>query len=140
MGIKGGLTKGIKQVGADAILPAGSSIKIALIDVSAKGTYDQDYDSVYVEGLDGDEVPTGNGYTQGGLALKERTSGPTDSGWVGYSNPVWKVTGELASIGAVVYDSTKGDRVVGFIDFGATKKAFNATFMVQLPAGLVRIN
>jgi hypothetical protein len=134
MAITTGLTNSIKQVAADAVAPSGSTLKIALIKVGAAGTYDKTYGSAYVVGLGGDEVPTGAGYTQGGLALGTRSAGPTDPyGWVDYADPVWTAVGALAAIGAVIYDSSQANRVVGFIDFGGTKTATDAAFTVNLP-------
>jgi hypothetical protein len=144
MAVTTGLVNSIKQVGADAIAPAGSTLKIALIKVGAGGTYDKTYASAYVVGLGGDEVATGNGYTQGGIALTGRTAGPTDpQGWVDYADAVWTAVGALSAIAAVIYDSTNANRVVGFIDFGGTKTATDAAFTVNLPGdggtGTVRI-
>jgi hypothetical protein len=144
MAITSGLTNSIKQVGADAMMPSGSTLKIALIKVGATGTYDKTYASAYVVGLGGDEVATANGYTQGGIALAGRTAGPTDPyGWVDYGDAVWTAVGALAAIGAVVYDSTNANRIVGFIDFGGTKTATDAAFTVTLPGdagpGTIRV-
>src|SRR4051812_23061676 len=124
MAVTTGLTNSIKQVAADAVAPSGSTIKIALIKVGATGTYDKTYASAYVVGLGSDEVATGNGYTQGGLALGTRTAGPTDRyGWVDYADPVWTAVGALSAIAAVIYDSSNANRIIGFIDFGGTKTA-----------------
>lgn len=125
----------IKQIGADAMAPSASTLKIALIKVGAAGTYDRTYASAYAVGLGGDEVATGNGYTQGGIALANRSAGPSSGfGWVDYDNAVWTAVGTLQAIGAVIYDSTNANRIVGFIDFGGTITATNDLFTVQLPA------
>lgn len=135
MPITTGITNTLKQIGIDAMFPAGSSIRVALIKPGAVGTYNKTYGSAYVVGLGGDEVPTGSGYTQGGLTLGTRTAGPTDPyGWVDYADPVWTATGSISAIGAVIYDSTNANRICGFIDFGGTLTATNAPFTVQLPA------
>lgn len=144
MAITTGLTNSIKQVGADAICPAASTLKIALIKVGATGTYDQTYASAYAAGMGGDECATANGYTQGGISLGTRAAGPSgNQGWVDYADAVWTAVGALSAIGAVIYDSSQANRVVGFIDFGGTKTATDAAFTVQIPGdagnGLARI-
>jgi hypothetical protein len=140
-----GLVNTIKQVGADAMMPSAAVLKMVLIGVSATRTYDKTYSTSYVAGMNGDEVPSGNGYIQNGQVLSGRTSGPTDPyGWVKYNDVVWTANGQLSAIGALIYDATNGNRIVGFIDFGGTKSATDATFTVQLPAdsgpGVVRIS
>lgn len=145
MAITTGLTSTIKQVGADAVCPAASTLKIALIRVGHAGTYDGAYASAYATGLGGDECPTAAGYTQGGLTLGTRAAGPSGGqGWADYADAVWTAVGALAAVGAVLYDSTLANRVVGFIDFGGTKTATDAAFTVQIPGdagnGLVRIS
>lgn len=145
MPIISGHTNLIKQVAADAIAPAGSILKCVLIKPGAAGMYDRNYSAAYALGMGGDEVPNGNGYTQGGITLTGRTSGPTDPlGWVDYTDPVWNAVGALSAIGAAVVDTTLGNRFIGFIDFGGTLTATNAPFTVQLPAdggsGMVRVD
>jgi hypothetical protein len=144
MAITTGLVNSIKQIGADAIAPSASTLKIALIKVGATGTYDQTYASAFATGLAGDECATANGYTQGGIALGTRTAGPSvNIGWVDYADAVWTAVGALSAIGAVIFDSSQANRVVGFIDFAGTKTATDAAFTVQIPGdagnGLVRI-
>lgn len=144
MAITSGLTLVTKQIGADAMFPAGHTIKIALIKVGAAGTYGPGYSSAYVVGLGGDEVGTGNGYTQGGQALANRTAGPTDPyGWVKYDDVFWTAVGALSAIGAIFYDETDSNRVCAFLDFGGTKTATDDKFTVKLPndggPGMVRL-
>jgi hypothetical protein len=144
MPITTGLRDVMKQVAADAVCPSGAVLKCALIKVGATGTYDANYGSAYVAGLGGDEVAAGNGYTQGGVTLGARTAGPSGGqGWVDYPDAVWTAVGQLSAIGAVIYDSTNANRIVGFVDFGGTKTATDDTFTVRIPGdggnGLVRI-
>lgn len=129
------LRNAIKQIAAEAIAPAGATIKCALIKVGATGTYDAAYGSAYAVGLGGDEVATGNGYTQGGIALANRSAGNTGGvGWVDFDDAVWTAVGALSAIGAVFYDETNGNRIIGFSDFGGTVTATDDTFIVKLPS------
>ncbi len=75
MPVTSGLSDVIRQLAAEAMAPAGASIKAILVKVGATGTYGPAYNTAYVVGLGGDEVATGNGYTQGGQALATRTAG-----------------------------------------------------------------
>lgn len=134
MPITSGLRNAMKQVAANAVAPSGSTIKCALIKVGAVGTYGPSYGSAYVVGLGGDEVANGNGYTQGGVTLTGRAEGPSgNQGWVDYDDAVWTAVGALSAIGAVVYDETNANRILGFIDFGGTITATDDVFTVEIP-------
>ncbi len=143
MAITTGLTDASKQAGANAIANSGDTVVCVLIKVGATGTYNGAYSTAYVAGMGGDEVATGNGYTQGGVTLGTRTVGPTGGqGFVDYADAVWTAVGALSAIGAGFWNSTQS-RWVGFVDFGGTKTATDAAFTVQVPGdggnGLIRI-
>jgi hypothetical protein len=139
MAISTGLTNRTKQIAADAMCPEASVIMMALIRVNATHTYDSSYLGAYVVGLDGDECPSSNGYVQGGQPLMRRVSAV--NGYVDYGDVVWNANGSLSASGAVIYDSSQGNRIVGFVDFGGTKTATDATFTVKMSdsAGLIGI-
>lgn len=144
MAITTGFRNAIRQLAAEAIAPSGADIKIALIKVGASTTFDPAYASAYSTGLGGDECTTANGYTQGGVSLANRSAGVISGsyGWVDYDNAVWTAVGTLSAIGAVIYDATNSNRIIGFIDFGGTVSATDAAFTVTIPgtgSGLVRV-
>jgi hypothetical protein len=79
-----------------------------------------------------DEV-VGTGYTAGGEVItgaQVLLSGTT--AYVTFNNPVW--TGaSFTCRGGLIYNSSKANRAIAVIDFGADKTA-SGTFTVQLPA------
>lgn len=77
----------------------------------------------------------GSGYTAGGQTLTVSVT-PTlgDSGniaYISFSNVSW--SGALTARGALIYDSTNGNKTVCVLDFGADKTS-TSTFTVQFPA------
>jgi len=76
---------------------------------------------------------SGTGYTAGGVTLvnvQVLLSGTT--AYVTFNNPVW--TGaSFTCRGGLIYNSSKANRAIAVIDFGADKTA-SGTFTVQLPA------
>jgi hypothetical protein len=79
-----------------------------------------------------DEV-VGTGYTAGGEVItgaQVLLSGTT--AYLTFNNPVW--TGaSFTCRGGLIYNSSKANRAIAVIDFGADKTA-SGTFTVQLPA------
>lgn len=78
-----------------------------------------------------DEV-TGGGYVAGGVVLTNvqvLLSGTT--AYVAFDNPTWTGVSFVAR-GALIYNSSKADRAVAVLDFGADKTA-GPNFTVQMP-------
>lgn len=76
---------------------------------------------------------SGTGYTAGGVTLTNvqvLLSGTT--AYVTFDNPVWSGASFVCR-GALIYNSSKANRAIAVLDFGADKTA-NGTFTVQLPA------
>lgn len=76
---------------------------------------------------------TGTGYTAGGVTLTNvqvLLSGTT--AYATFNNPVWTAASFVCR-GALIYNSTKANRAIAVLDFGADKTA-NGTFTIQLPA------
>ena len=79
------------------------------------------------------EEVVGTGYTAGGVVLTNvqvLLSGTT--AYVTFDNPAWPGSSFVAR-GALIYNSTKADRAIAVLDFGADKTA-GPNFTVQLPA------
>jgi hypothetical protein len=75
---------------------------------------------------------TGSGYTAGGATLTGVTL--DTSGYIVYcdfNDPSW--TGSLTARYALIYNSSKANRSVAVLDFGADKTS-STTFTITLPA------
>ena len=98
-----------------------------------------------------DEVPNGNGYTTGGNTLVisvSPTSGNNTSGvptaFVSFNNSTW-TNATFTCRGALVYNSTQGNKSVAVLDFGSDKTVNNDTFQIIFPtpdanSAIVRIS
>ena len=97
-----------------------------------------------------DEV-VGTGYTAGGNTLVISTS-PTSgnstasipTAFVSFSNTSW-ATASFTARGALIYNSTQGNKSVAVLDFGADKTASGTTFEIVFPtanatSAIVRIS
>jgi hypothetical protein len=76
---------------------------------------------------------SGTGYISGGIPLTNvqvLLSGTT--AYVTFDNPVWSGASFVCR-GALIYNSSKANRAIAVLDFGADKTA-SGTFTVQLPA------
>jgi len=83
-----------------------------------------------------DEV-TGTGYTAGGNTLvisqvPTSTSSETTA-WLNFDNSSW-TTASFSADGALIYNSTQGNKAVAVLNFGSTKTTTNQTFTVTFPA------
>jgi hypothetical protein len=85
----------------------------------------------------------GTGYTAGGLTLTGvAVSSENGVSFVAFSDAVWSPAAFTAR-GALIYNSSKGDRSVAILDFGDDKTS-SITFTVQMPpatasSALIRI-
>lgn len=86
-----------------------------------------------------DNEVTGAGYTAGGLILtisQSPTSGNNNqqvpTAYVSFSPAVWTGATFIAR-GALIYNSTQGNKSVAVLDFGSDKSVTNQTFTVTFP-------
>jgi hypothetical protein len=82
---------------------------------------------------------TGTGYVAGGNTLvinPTPTSGDNSSGvptaYISFNNSTW-ANASFTARGALIYNSTQGNKSVAVLDFGADKTAVNTTFTVTFP-------
>ena len=83
-----------------------------------------------------DEV-TGTSYVAGGNTLvisqvPTSTSSETTA-WLNFDNSSW-TTASFSADGALIYNSTQGNKAVAVLNFGGTKTATAQTFTVTFPA------
>jgi hypothetical protein len=85
------------------------------------------------------EVPTGNGYTAGGVevtgaVLSTQTTGPAaGTVYVNFDNVSWPGANFTAR-GALIYNTTRSDKSVAVLDFGADKVFTSTSNTVTMPA------
>lgn len=110
------------------LLSGGDTFKIALYTNAATlGASTTAYSAT-------DEVANGNGYTTGGATLTRVD--PASSGttaFVDFADVTWS-TSTITARGALIYNSSQGNRAVAVIDFGADKSSAGGNFTVTFPA------
>jgi hypothetical protein len=116
---KAELLKGVHDFNTDTFKMA---LYVATADLGASTT---------VYGAAGET--SGTGYVAGGNTLTGVSV--NDAGFVTFTNTSWNPA-DFTARGALIYNSTKGNKAVAVLDFGADKTATN-TFLVQMPANTV---
>ena len=80
---------------------------------------------------------TGTGYVAGGNTLvisQAPTSTSTETvAWLNFANSSW-TTASFSADGALIYNSTQGNKAVAVLNFGSTKTTTAQTFTVTFPA------
>ena len=84
-----------------------------------------------------DNEVTGAGYVAGGNTLvisQVPTSTNTETvAWLNFANSSWP-SATFSANGALIYNSTQGNKAVAVLNFGSTKTTTNQTFTVTVPA------
>lgn len=87
----------------------------------------------------------GAGYTAGGNTLTGATISLDGSvAIVDFSDTTWS-SATITARGAMIYNSSKSNKAIAVIDFGADRTSTNGLFVVQMPAAngtdaIIRIN
>ena len=117
-------------VGVIRASTAADTFKIALYSTLAT------LDSTTTVYTTQDEV-TGTGYVAGGNTLvisQAPTSTSTETvAWLNFANSSW-TSASFSADGALIYNSTQGNKAVAVLNFGSTKTATSQTFTVTFPA------
>lgn len=109
-----------------ALCPPGDTYKMALYTSAASLSA-----ATTVYTTTGEVV--GTGYTAGGQGLTgiaQSLDGTTAI--MDFADPVW-ANSTITARGAVIYDSTNGNKVRAVLDFGADIASTNGAFTVALP-------
>lgn len=91
------------------------------------------------------ECANGNGYTTGGTTLSGFSTGTNGTqGNLSFTSPTWP-TSTITARGAVIYNTSKSNKVLCVLNFGSDISSTSGTFTVTLPAagatgGTVQIN
>ena len=119
---------------------AGDVYKMALIKVAHAGTYGAGVTNVGTPGsgapttanLGTDEV-VGTGYTSGGATLAGFSVTGTTTARLDWTTPTWPAA-TISATGCVIYNSSKGNKVVYCGDFAGTITSTAGTFTATMPA------
>jgi len=90
---------------------------------------------------------SGAGYTAGGITATNVTvtlSNAAGVAYVDFDDPTWNGA-TFSTLGALVYNASKGNKSIGVINFGAIQSMTNQGFQILMPsnssdAALIRIN
>ena len=75
----------------------------------------------------------GTGYTAGGVTITGVTVNSSGyTAYVSFNNPSWTSASFTARAG-LIYNSSKANRSIAVLDFGADKTVSNYTFTINLP-------
>lgn len=118
---KGELLEGIHDLLTDTIM-------IALYDSSANlGPNTTVYTS-------SNEVTSPSGYTLGGqVLLNPQVAFANGAGYASFDDPVWYAT-TFSVRGALIYNSSKGNKAIGVLNFGLDQVTLVQEFKIQFPA------
>jgi hypothetical protein len=108
------------------------SLKIALIKDTPSGTYEADTTN-YSDVTDNSDEATGTNYTAGGQVL-DGASITLSSGtaFVDFTDEVFTNL-TISADGAIIYNSSQGNKAIAVFDFGGTVTATSGDFTVVFP-------
>lgn len=110
-----------------ALCPSGNTYKIALYASAAS------LDKTATTYSTANEV-SGTGYTAGGQVLTGYAASlDGDVAILDFNDASW-ANSSITAAGAVIYDSTNGNKIRGVFSFGGNVTSTNGTFTATLPA------
>jgi hypothetical protein len=109
------------------------TIKIALIKVSPAGTYGATTTN-YSDITSASDEAVGTNYTAGGQVLDAPVITLSGSvAFVDFADEVFSAL-TISASGAIMYNSSKGNRAIALFDFGGTVTSTNGDFTIVFPA------
>ena len=123
------LLEGIHTFGTD-------TFKLALIKSGESGTYGASTANYSDVTGNSDEISNTGNYSAGGASLTSVTvTGGTSAStaFVDFDN-VQFTSATIDANGAIIYNSSEGNKAVAIINFGSTQSSDNGTFTVTMPA------
>ena len=137
------LTTQFKQDCLDGVHQPGDVYKLILIKPGFATNWDATAATYAGAGSMADEVATGGGYAQGGIALSGRTSGQNaGGGYVDFAD-ISVSASTISAAGALIVNTTRSNKICSCHDFGGTITSTNDVFSITIPAtgtGLLRFN
>lgn len=128
------LTNQFKQDCLDGVHAAADVYKLVLIKPGFTTNWDATVTAYAGAGSMADEVPTGGGYTQGGVTLSGRASGVNaGTGYVDWADVVIG-SATLSAVGALIVNTSKSNKICSCHDFGGTFTSTNGPFTVTIPS------
>ena len=113
-------------------------LKVALIKASPTGTYDASTTN-YSDVTGNTDEATGTNYTAGGQALDTPTDGTTSiinlsgsTAFVDFADETFS-TLTISADGAILYNSSQGNKAIAVFDFGGTVTSTNGDFTIVFP-------
>ena len=123
------LLQGIHTFGTD-------TFKLALIKSGESGTYNKATTNYSDVTGNSDEIANTGSYSAGGATLASVTvtgGAGADIAFVDFDN-VQFTSATIDANGAIIYNSSEGNKAVAIINFGSTQSSDNGTFTVTMPA------
>lgn len=142
MSVTSALCTSFKKELLSGVHLSSDTYKILLLKVGATGTYDAAVTNVGTPGTGspttanvGTDEASGTGYTTNGVTMSGfTTSSSGTTAWIDWTvDPSWAAS-SISAIGAIIYNSTQGNKAVSVIDFGGTITDTSGTFTITLPA------
>lgn len=114
-------------------LTTGDTFKIALFKSVVTGTYGTATTN-YSDMTGNSDEATGTAYVAGGATLTNVTplTGGTTA-YTSFANATWAVS-TISSSGAMIYNSSKSNKVVALLAFGSIITSTASTFTVAFPS------
>ena len=80
------------------------------------------------------EVASGGGYTTGGntLSISQVPTSTSTTAWLDFADSTWSAA-TITANGALIYNSTQGDRAVAVLAFGGDKTSTAGDFTIIFP-------